>query len=110
LCHYRRAVEITDADPYGELVKYLKIQRNKIEQVFQTLSYFDGVNFATRARARALFSVALMDEICPPSTVFAAYNYLAGPKEIRVYEFNHHEGGESYQTLEKIKFARAVWG
>lgn len=110
LCHYRRAVEITDADPYGELVKYLKIQRNKIEQVFQTLSYFDGVNFATRANARALFSVALMDEICPPSTVFAAYNYFAGPKEIRVYEFNHHEGGESYQTLEKIKFARAVWG
>jgi cephalosporin-C deacetylase len=110
LCHYRRAVEITDADPYGELVKYLKIHRDKIEQVFQTLSYFDGVNFASRGRARALFSVALMDEICPPSTVFAAYNYFAGPKEIRVWEFNHHEGGESFQTLEKIKFARAAWG
>ena len=110
LCHYRRAVDLTDADPYGELVKYMKIQRDKIEQVFQTLAYFDGVNFAARARAHALFSVALMDEICPPSTVFAAFNYFAGPKEIRVWEFNHHEGGESYQNIAKLKFARAAWG
>lgn len=110
LCHYRRAVEITDADPYGELGKYLKVQRDKIGTVFETLAYFDGVNFATRARARGLFSVALMDEICPPSTVYAAYNYFAGPKEIRVWEFNHHEGGESYQTLEKLNYARTLWG
>ena len=45
-----------------------------------------------------------MDEICPPSTVFAAYNHWRGPKEIRVWRYNHHEGGETYQTLEKIKF------
>lgn len=110
LCHYRRAVEITDADPYAELGKYLKIQRDKIDAVFETLAYFDGVNFAARSHARALFSVALMDEVCPPSTVFAAYNHFAGPKEIRVWEFNHHEGGESYQTLEKLKYTRAQWG
>lgn len=110
LCHYRRAVEITDADPYAELGKYLKVQRDKIETVFETLGYFDGVNFAARSHARALFSVALMDEICPPSTVFAAYNHFAGPKEIRIWEFNHHEGGESYQTLEKLKYTRALWG
>lgn len=110
LCHYRRAVEITDADPYAELGKYLKVQRDKIETVFETLGYFDGINFAARSHARALFSVALMDEICPPSTVFAAYNHFAGPKEIRIWEFNHHEGGESYQTLEKLKYTRALWG
>ena len=45
-----------------------------VEQVFKTLSYFDGVNFAARAHAPALFSVALMDAVCPPATVFAAYN------------------------------------
>ena len=37
-----------------------------------------------------------MDFICPPSTVFAAYNHLRGEKDIRVYEFNDHEGGESF--------------
>ena len=44
-----------------------------------------------------------MDMICPPSTVFAAYNHYAGPKEIEVYPFNDHEGGESIQTELKIR-------
>lgn len=109
LCHYRRAVEITVAYPYEEISQYLKIHRDKVAAAFQTLTYFDGVNFATRAGGNALFSVGLMDEVCPPSTVFAAYNYWAGEKEIRVWEFNHHEGGESFQNLEKIQFARRYW-
>jgi cephalosporin-C deacetylase len=80
LCHYRRATEIVDTHPYQEIVRFCKVQRDKIETVFSTLAYFDGINFAARARAQALFSVALMDDICPPSTVFAAYNHYAGPK------------------------------
>jgi cephalosporin-C deacetylase len=43
-----------------------------------------------RATAPALFSVGLMDGICPPSTVFAAYNHYAGPKDISVWPFNGH--------------------
>ena len=35
---------------------------------------FDGVDFAKRASVPALFSVALMDQVCPPSTVYAAYH------------------------------------
>ncbi|HLZ57278.1 MAG TPA: acetylxylan esterase [Ktedonosporobacter sp.] len=110
LCHYQRATQITDGFPYQEIVKFCQIHRDKIEAVFATLTYFDGVNFAPRAHARALFSVALMDEICPPSTVFAAYNHYAGPKEIKIWPYNHHEGGESYQTLEKLKFLTSLWG
>ncbi|HEY0757279.1 MAG TPA: acetylxylan esterase [Ktedonobacteraceae bacterium] len=109
LCHYQRATQITDSHPYQEIVKFCQIQRDKIDTVFATLAYFDGLNFATRAQARALFSVALMDEICPPSTVFAAYNHYAGEKEIRVWPYNHHEGGESYQTLAKLTFLTALW-
>ena len=110
LCHYRRATEITDAHPYQEIARYLMTHRDKEDAAFNTLSYFDGVNFAARAKAQALFSTALMDEICPPSTVFAAYNHYAGPKEIRVWRYNHHEGGAAYQTQEKIRFLRGVWG
>lgn len=110
LCHYRRALEITDAYPYQEIVRYLMIQRDKEEVALATLAYFDGVNFAARAQATALFSVALMDETCPPSTVFAAYNQYAGPKEIRVWRYNHHEGGATYQVAEKIRFLHSLWG
>ncbi len=105
LCHFRRAVEIIDTDPYNEIARFCKTQRHRVETVFNTLSYFDGLNFAARANAPALFSVGLMDTICPPSTVFAAYNHYAGPKEIRIWPFNNHEGGEGFQVIEKIKLA-----
>ena len=81
-----------------------------MEAVFHTLSYFDEVNFAARASARALFSVGLMDSVCPPSTVFAAYNHYTAEKQIRVYDYNDHEGGGNHQEREQISFLRELWG
>lgn len=109
LCMYRRATQIVNSFPYGEISAYLKAHREQVETVFQTLAYFDGVNFAARATASVLFSVGLMDEICPPSTVYAAYNHWGGPKDIRVYEYNNHEGGGPFQSIEKMKFLDALW-
>ena len=101
LCHFRRAVEITGANPYAELTSYLAGWRDHTETAYRTLSYFDGANLGRWAEVPALFSVALMDEVCPPSTVFAAYHrYGAGPhvaKMINVYPHNGHEGGGPYQ-------------
>jgi len=110
LCHYRHATEIVDTFPYNEISLFLKTHRDKIEVVFHTLAYFDGVNFATRARAPALMCTGLMDDVCPPSTVFAAYNYYAGPKRMKVWPYNHHENGETFQTIEKLNFLKALWG
>lgn len=110
LCHYRRATEIVNTMPYGEISKYLQTHRDHVEQVFQTLSYFDGVNFSARANAATLFSVGLMDETCPPSTVYAAFNHYGGPKEMRVWHYNYHEGGANFQTREKLAFLTGRWG
>jgi cephalosporin-C deacetylase len=110
LCHYRRALQLVDTDPYAEITRYLKIHRDRVEQAFRTLGYFDGMNFAPRARSKAIFSVGLMDDICPPSTVYAAYNHYGGPKEIRVWQFNVHEGGGPFQLQEEVRFLRHAWG
>ena len=104
LAHPRRAVQVTDARPYGELVEYCGVHPDRVEQVFRTLSYVDVVNHAKRASALALFSVGLIDEITPPSTVFAAYNAYAGPKDIAVYPFNGHEGGGTVHLLAQLAF------
>jgi len=109
LCHYRRATEISDSYPYKEIAEFCHAQRDKVETVFNTLSYFDGVNFAARAKGKALFNTALMDQVCPPSTVFAAYNHWAGEKDIKVYPYNGHEGGGTYQTIENMKFLKSIW-
>jgi cephalosporin-C deacetylase len=95
LCDFRRATHIATTGPYLELVSYLKVHRTAVSAVFDTLSYVDGVNFSARARCPALFSVALMDTTCPPSTVYAAYHHYAGPSQLDVFPFNGHEGGSS---------------
>jgi len=103
LCHFRHAISITNEAPYVEIRDFLKRHRHHEAAVWETLSYFDGRSFATRAKIRSLFSVALMDEICPPSTVFSAYNRWAGPKDITVWTYNNHEGGETFQAVERLK-------
>lgn len=97
LCDFWRGVTTATRDPYLEIARYLAVHRDAEPQVFQTLNYFDGVHFAGLATAPALFSVAVMDTICPPSTVYAAYNAYAGPKEMVRYTFNDHEGGGPFQ-------------
>ncbi|OLB65721.1 MAG: acetylxylan esterase [Actinobacteria bacterium 13_2_20CM_2_72_6] len=105
LCDVRRAVSIVDTMPYFELVTYLKVHRDHVERAFRTLSYFDGTVLGRRATAPALFSVGLMDQICPPSTVFAAYHHYAGPdKDIAVYPYNEHEGGEGFQQVAQLRW------
>ncbi|MDQ1721630.1 MAG: cephalosporin-C deacetylase, partial [Pseudonocardiales bacterium] len=65
LTHFRRATEITDAYPYRELSDMMQVNRDKVDQVFETLAYFDGLHFAARGAAPALYTVGLMDDICP---------------------------------------------
>jgi cephalosporin-C deacetylase len=115
LCHVRRAVEITDAHPYAEITSYLAVHRGAQDRVFSTLGHVDGVHHARRARAAALFAVGLRDTVCPPSTVFAAFNRYgdldgddAGRphREIAVYPFNHHEGGEAHHVDRQLRWLR----
>ena len=110
LSDFRRAVAITDAAPFSEIRDYCATYPDRVGSVFRTLSYFDVVNHAMRVTSPSLFSVALMDEITPPSTVFAAYNNLAGERRIEVYEFNGHEGGGSVHFEKQVGFVREHLG
>ncbi|WP_332700053.1 acetylxylan esterase [Devosia sp.] len=111
LCDYPRAVQKANRDPYLEIVRFLAQHRDKKAIVFETLNYFDGVNFARQARAAALFSVAVMDETCPPSTVYGAFNaYAGGDKTMVEYEFNNHEGGGAFQDRAQMQWlAERFW-
>jgi len=113
LCHFRRAVDLSDREPYTEITTYLSVHRDHVAAAFRTLSYLDGVSFACRATAPALFSVGLMDPISPPSTVYAAYNHYGSraagvAKEIQVYEFNEHEGGAGHQFARQLRWLAAL--
>ncbi len=108
MTHIRRAVDLTDEDPYAEIVRYLCTHRADEDRVFTTLSYFDGLSLAPLGTIPALYSVALRDPICPPSTVFAAYNAWNGPKDITVWPFNEHEGGGPHQRENQLRYLTEV--
>ncbi|MCP2637950.1 acetylxylan esterase [Microbacterium sp. HD4P20] len=104
LCHVRRGIGLTDADPHSEVTRYLSVHRGAEHRVFETLSYFDGVNFAKRATAPALFAAGHMDTISPPSTVYAAANHWAAGAEVAAYAWNGHEGGEGRHQLRQLEW------
>jgi len=90
LCHYRRALDMALRDPYLEIAEYLRRYPERYGQVWRTLSYFDNMNLAAWIACPTLASVGLQDDICPPSTIFAAYNKITARKEIGVYPFHNH--------------------
>ena len=106
LSNFPRAITLKDEDPYAEIARYLKAHRDHVEQALATLAYFDVAILGRRASVPALFSVGLMDETTPPSTVYAAFNRYGGPKEIREYPFNDHEGGQGFHDVAKIRWLR----
>jgi cephalosporin-C deacetylase len=110
LSDFPRATTLNDSDPYNEISRYLKAHRDHVERVFTTLSYFDVSILGRQATAPALFSVGLMDEICPPSTVYAAYNHYGGPKKIVEYPFNDHEGGQGFHDAARLRWLAERFG
>ncbi|MET9308026.1 acetylxylan esterase [Streptomyces cellulosae] len=116
LCGIRRALDLTDASPYGEIGAYLAVHRGAEEAAYRTLSYVEGVSFARRAQAPAHFGVGLRDTVCPPSGAYAAYNRyaeLAGGQEEKVlhpYPFNGHEGGDAVHVRRQLEWLRQVLG
>jgi cephalosporin-C deacetylase len=107
LCDFPRAITRTPEPPFTEITRYLSIHRDRVEDALRTLSYFDGAVLAAKITQPALFSVALMDEIVLPSTVFAAYNALTSTdKQIEIYAFNGHEGGSMRHWHDQVGWLR----
>jgi cephalosporin-C deacetylase len=44
--------------------------------------YFDGVNFAQSIEATGLMSMGFIDQVCPPSSVYTAFNAYKGTKQV----------------------------
>ncbi|PRY17256.1 acetylxylan esterase [Kineococcus rhizosphaerae] len=106
LCHVRRGAQVAGDGPYLEVVDYLRRHSpEKVERTFATMAYVDGANLASRANVPTLFSAALMDPVCPPSTVFAAFNRWGHEdRQIDVWEFGDHGGGLGWQTQRQLRF------
>jgi cephalosporin-C deacetylase len=90
LCDIQRGITLAPEAPYTEVPEFLAHNVDLIPAALDTLRYVDCALLARRITARCLLSVGLMDTICPPSTVFAAYNEITAGKDISVHPFTGH--------------------
>jgi cephalosporin-C deacetylase len=108
LCGIRRSLEVAGEAPFTEVVEYLRLQPQLAERALATLDHIDCAHLAPRVRARVLVSVGLMDPICPPSGIFAAYNALQCPKEIVVFPWSQHDIPQVHAERELAEFTAAM--
>jgi cephalosporin-C deacetylase len=113
-CGWSEAVHTARVGPYRELAEFCRERPDRAADAQRTVRYGDGVYFAARGSAAALFSVALEDEVCPPPTVRAAVAAYAGPARLVEYPFSAHEDASGARVRlharEQVAFLRGLWG
>jgi cephalosporin-C deacetylase-like acetyl esterase len=73
-------------DPTGTLQNLAADEPRRV-----TTSYYDTVNFARRLKVPGCYSFGYNDTVCPPTSMFAAYNIITAPKELVISpEQGHH--------------------
>lgn len=105
LCDYRRVWEMDLAKgAYDELAYFFRMfdpRHEREEEIFTRLGYIDCQHLASRIKAEVLMYTGLMDQTCPPSTQFAAYNKITSKKNVIFYPDFGHENlpGENDSTF-----------
>lgn len=61
-----------------------------VDQMFETLSYYDVLNFARRIKVPGFYSYGYNDNTCPPTSVCAAINQVTAPKVIEITPSSAH--------------------
>ena len=103
LCDYRRVWNMDMAErAYAELKEYFRHfdpRHEREDEVFEKLGYIDLQFLAPRIRAKLTMATGLMDNVCPPSTQFAAYNKMTCEKNVVIYPDFGHEGMPGWSEM-----------
>ena len=100
LCCYPESMRMLRSYPYDELSCYARAYPDRVEQMLETLRYFDAVNFAPRIKCPMAVGIAMEDEVCPPETSYAAYRLLGGQRELRLFPNSGHGNAHAYPAWE----------
>ncbi|MBR7185484.1 MAG: acetylxylan esterase [Clostridia bacterium] len=103
LSDYQRVWEMDlDRGAYEGLRYYFRHfdpRHERQEEIFTKLGYIDIQFLAPRIRAKVLMGTGLMDNTCPPSTQFAAYNKMTYEKQVVIYPDYGHEGLKGHDDI-----------
>jgi len=95
LSDYKRVWEMDQGEQaYLELHEYFRFfdpNHEKENKIFEALGYIDIQNLAPRIQTKILWTIGLMDTVCPPSSQFAVYNKITSQKSMVFYPDYAHE-------------------
>ncbi len=94
-CNYPALCDITgylnnQAGGWPHLLNEKNKSRNYTDKKMETIPYFDVVNFARTLTQPGLYSWGYNDEVCPPTSIYAAYNVINAPKELFLVKETGH--------------------
>ena len=79
-----------------------KETENRTKEKIETARYYDTVNFAKRLKISGIYSFGYNDEVCPPTSVYAAYNSINAPKKLLLgLEMGHNNSLEQTERINK---------
>jgi cephalosporin-C deacetylase len=104
LCDLPSSIRGARTEPYLRFRRYLEEHPDEEHDVLRVLQAFDGVGFARRCIFPALFSVGMLDDVCPPASVELAYAAWAGPKRLERYPSVGHEGGGAVHDARRLSW------
>ena len=84
--------------------KFIRTGLPSTPGVFEAVRYYDAVNFATRTKAAAFFTVGFIDGTCPPSSVYAAFNVIQNKHDI----FNDIPSGHTNTPAATAAMRKAI--
>jgi cephalosporin-C deacetylase len=96
LSDYKRVWELDfETGAYLELRDFFRRRdplHERENEFFTKLGYIDVHHLVGKIEASVLMGITLRDDVCPPSTQFAAYNNINSEKQKLVYkDFNHED-------------------
>jgi cephalosporin-C deacetylase-like acetyl esterase len=68
---------------------YFRNTEPKPDEV-ETLGYYDVVNFARRVTIPGFYTWGYNDIVCPPTSMYSAYNVTNAPKELQIFQETGH--------------------
>lgn len=111
LADYKRAWEMdVNNSAYEEISYYFRAvdpTHQTKDQVFNRLGYIDIQNLSPRIKGDVQWVTGLRDNVCPPSTQYAAYNKITANKKMTLYPEHGHEflpkhGDQALQWLKQL--------
>lgn len=58
---------------------------NNTPDKLNTIAYYDVVNFARNLKVPGYYAWGFNDDVCPPTSMYAAYNEIKAPKDLELF-------------------------